>query len=121
MNHPSKHMMRKVLFTLFFLVPLMIIVEIPIFLAGAGLGTYLIFSKDLAEIPVLLSYQPKTVSNFYADDGTVIGVFYKQKRFVVDTDQIPPHVVNVFLAAEDQRFFDPRGRRLARLCWPRQR
>ncbi len=109
MNNPSKHTIRKGLFTLFFLVPLMILVQIPVFLAGVGLATYLVFSKDLPEVPVLMSYQPKTVSTFFADDGTVIGVFSKEKRFVVDTDQIPPHVVNAFVAAEDARFFDHPG------------
>jgi len=84
-------------------------VEIPIFLAGAALGSYLVYSTDLPSIPKLISYQPRTVSTFYSDDGTVIGVFYKQKRVVIDLDQIPPDVVHAFLAAEDRRFFDHRG------------
>jgi penicillin-binding protein 1A len=60
-------------------------------------------------VPELASYQPRTVSTFYADDGTVIGVFYNQKRFVVDLEQIPQHVINAFLAAEDSRFYEHPG------------
>ncbi|HTY25445.1 MAG TPA: PBP1A family penicillin-binding protein [Desulfomonilaceae bacterium] len=104
-----KRIVGKGLFTIFFLVPLMLLVQIPIFLAGAGLATYLVFSKDLGEIPSLQSYEPKTVSTFYSDDGTVIGVFYNEKRFVVDAEQIPQHVVSAFLAAEDARFFEHSG------------
>ena len=104
-----KRIVGKSLFTIFFLIPLMLLVQVPIFLAGVSLATYLVFSQDLGEIPSLLSYQPKTVSTFYADDGTVIGVFYKQKRFVVDPEQIPQHVVSAFLAAEDARFFEHSG------------
>ena len=48
---------------------------------GAGLGIYAAFSSDLPKIPDLKSYRPKTVSTFYAEDGTVIGLFYKEKRF----------------------------------------
>ncbi len=87
----------------------MLLVQIPVFLAGVSLATYLVYSQNLGEIPSLVSYEPKTVSTFYADDGTVIGVFYKEKRVVVDLDQIPPHVVNAFLAAEDARFFEHPG------------
>ena len=104
-----KKIIGKSLFNIFFLIPLMLLVEIPVFLAGVSLGTYLVYSQNLGEIPSLVSYEPKTVSTFYADDGTVIGVFYKQKRLVVDLQQIPPHVINAFLAAEDARFFEHPG------------
>lgn len=104
-----KKIIGKSLFNIFFLVPLMLLVQIPVFVAGVALATYLVFSQNLAEIPSLVSYEPKTVSTFYADDGTVIGLFYKQKRLVVDLEQIPPHVINAFLAAEDARFFEHPG------------
>ncbi len=76
---------------------------------GAALGAYLIFSADLPKIPDLQAYKPKTVSTFYADDGSVIGLFYKEKRFPIPLDKIPPNVVNAFLAAEDARFFSHTG------------
>ena len=73
------------------------------------MGGYLGFSRNLPVIPQLESYQPRTVSTFYADDGTVIGTFSKQRRFVMDLEQMPPHVVNAFLAAEDARFYVHEG------------
>lgn len=76
---------------------------------GAALAAYLFFSKDLPAIPDLRKYKPKTVSTFYADDGTVIGIFYKEKRFPVPLRSVPPHVINAFLAAEDVRFFTHPG------------
>ena len=109
MEKPGKRILGKFLFTVFFVIPLFLAVEIPIFLAGASLGTYLVYSHNLPEIPELKKYQPRTVSTFYADDGTVIGIFYKQKRFVVDLTQIPTTVINAFLAAEDARFFEHSG------------
>jgi penicillin-binding protein 1A len=76
---------------------------------GAGLGIYAAFSPDLPKIPDLKSYRPKTVSTFYAEDGTVIGLFYKEKRFPIPLESVPPHVINAFLAAEDSRFFSHSG------------
>ncbi|MDD3472796.1 MAG: PBP1A family penicillin-binding protein [Syntrophaceae bacterium] len=101
--------LTKGVFTVFFIIPLVIIIQIPIFLLGATLGAYLSISNQLPEIPELVSYKPKTVSTFFSDDGSVIGIFYKQKRFVVDLDQIPQNVINAFLAAEDSRFFQHDG------------
>lgn len=77
--------------------------------SGGVLGAYMTFSKDLPKIPDLRAYRPKTVSTFYAEDGTVIGMFYKEKRFPVPLEFIPQHVINAFLAAEDARFFSHPG------------
>ncbi len=105
----GKGLVGKLFFSIFFLIPLVMVLEVPVFMAGATLGTYMVFSRNLPEIPKLAAYQPRTVSTFYADDGTVIGTFFKEKRFVVDLAQIPPHVINAFLASEDARFFEHSG------------
>ena len=90
-------------------IPLMLLLALLSGVAGGILGTYLVFSKDLPDIPDLRAYRPKTVSTFYADDGSVIGLFYKEKRFPISVDSLPPHVLNAFLAAEDARFFSHPG------------
>lgn len=105
----GKRIFRRFFMTAFFVVPLFLIIETPIFLAGASLGAIAVYSRNLPEIPDLRDYQPRTVSTFYSDDGTVIGIFYKQKRFVAELQQIPPHVTKAFLAAEDARFFQHSG------------
>ncbi len=109
MKDRLRRVLTKRVFTVFIIAPLVILAQIPIFLFGAVAGTFMVISRQLPEIPELVSYQPKTVSTFYSDDGTVIGVFYRQKRFVVDLNQIPPNVINAFLAAEDSRFFEHQG------------
>lgn len=84
MKDRLRRVLTKRVFTVFIIAPLVILAQIPIFLFGAVAGTFMVISRQLPEIPELVSYQPKTVSTFYSDDGTVIGVFYRQKRFVVD-------------------------------------
>jgi penicillin-binding protein 1A len=94
-----------------FAVGLPVIVLCGLFSGAAGvlLGAYLCFSSDLPSIPDLRAYRPKTVSTFYAEDRTVIGIFFREKRFPVQTKDLPPHVINAFLAAEDARFFSHSG------------
>lgn len=92
---------------------LWLVVGIPI-LASCGLvfgivgilgGSVSYFSIDLPQVPDLLKYRPKAASLFYAEDGTVIGMFCKEKRFPIKIDEIPVHVIYAFIAAEDARFF----------------
>ncbi len=89
--------------------PVLIVLSAVTFISGGVLGAITGYADKLPEIPELANYRPKTVSTFYSDRGTVIGVFYKQKRFVVDLNRIPHHVSHAFVAAEDHRFFQHRG------------
>lgn len=89
--------------------PIMLLCGFVSGLMGMLLGLYLVFSSDLPSFPDLRAYRPKTVSTFYADDGTVIGLFYREKRFPVPIGSLPPHVINAFVAAEDARFFSHTG------------
>lgn len=90
-------------------VPLLVLCGLVFGGLGGLLGGYLYFSKDLPKIPDLRKYRPKTVSTFYASDGSVIGIFYREKRFPVSLGSIPRHTVDAFLAAEDVRFFSHPG------------
>jgi len=90
-------------------IPVLVFCAVISGLLGAFLGLYLAFSSMLPTLPDLRAYRPKTVSTFYADDGTVIGIFYKEKRFPLPLADMPPHVISAFLAAEDARFFSHTG------------
>ena len=90
-------------------IPILLVVALCAGLIGGGLGAYLRFVEGLPKVPDLRNYRPKTVSTFYSEDGTVIGVFYKEKRFPVPLNSLPKHVVEAFLAAEDARFFSHTG------------
>lgn len=75
-------------------------------LAG-GVGGYFFIrhiSADLPRIQSLRDYRPSTVSSVYSDDGTKIGEFYKERRIVIPLDEMPRHLMDAFVAAEDARF-----------------
>jgi penicillin-binding protein 1A len=79
-----------------------------------GFVVYREVTADLPPVDQLLSYQPPEATRVFADDGTLIGEFYVERRYVVPLDRIPAHVRLAFLAAEDADFYrhpgvDPMG------------
>ncbi len=73
---------------------------------GGWLG-YVFYT--LPNIKHLEDYRPPLTSVVYADDGSVIGEFFIQRRYFVSLDKIPSYVVKAFVAAEDERFYEHKG------------
>ncbi len=77
-------------------------------LAGIGF-LFWHFGQGLPQIVNPEDYRPAIVSEVYAENGDVIGEFFKERRYVVPFESIPQDVVHAFLAAEDDRFFEHPG------------
>ncbi|MDO1558451.1 penicillin-binding protein 1A [Brevundimonas sp. 2R-24] len=60
---------------------------------------------DLPDASELAEYRPPTATRVFAWDGTLIGEFSDERRVFVPYEEIPPVVVQAFLAAEDRNFF----------------
>jgi penicillin-binding protein 1A len=80
-------------------------------LAGAGalVAGYYYISADLPQINTLMDYRPPIITKVFSDDGRVIAEFFKERRIVVPLAQVPPLLVQAFIAAEDARFFQHPG------------
>ncbi|SFM67541.1 penicillin-binding protein 1A [Thermodesulforhabdus norvegica] len=65
--------------------------------------------KNLPSIDSLKNYRPPVVTTVYARDGSVIGEFNLERRYLVPFEQVPGHVKQAFLAAEDARFYEHPG------------
>ena len=80
-------------------------------LAGgvAGAILYRELTEDLPPVDQLLRYQPPTATKVFSDDGTLIGEFYVERRYLIPLDRVPMHVRLAFLAAEDADFYRHRG------------
>lgn len=76
---------------------------------ATGVGVYVHFSRDLPDIHRVEDYRPPTVSTFYAHDGRLLGEFTVERRVVVPLEDMPRHLIEAFLAAEDKRFFEHDG------------
>jgi penicillin-binding protein 1A len=73
-------------------------------------GVLYYYGHDLPDrLDLKSTYEPAVVSTVYDVQEKPIGEFYLQRRFVVPLEQIPRHVVQALLAAEDSRFYVHRG------------
>ena len=80
-------------------------------LAGVGgiWGIIWHYSKDLPSVKSLATYEPPTVTIVRDADGTVIGQFWEEQRYVTPMEDIPKSVQDAFVAAEDASFWEHAG------------
>jgi len=83
-----------------------------ILIGVAGLATTVFTAwlfHDMPDASELADYRAPTSTRVYAWDATLIGEFATERRIFVPYDQMPPHLVRAFLAAEDHNFFEHGG------------
>ncbi len=88
-----------------------VILMVLLALAGAGglAGLYIWAARDLPSFKKITDYNPSLVTTVLARDGEVLGYFFNERRFLVESTDLPPHVVQSFLAAEDSNFYHHEG------------
>jgi penicillin-binding protein 1A len=82
------------------------------FFLAAGVVLFALYTQINRSLPgtqSLMNYHPPLVSSVYARDGSLIGEFYMERRFLVSLQQMSPHLIKAFLAAEDARFYEHAG------------
>ncbi len=72
-------------------------------------GTYFYFAKDLPDLRDLTGYQPSILNEVYSSNGELIAQYGIERRVLVDLEDIPPFVVDAFVAVEDRRFYQHSG------------
>ncbi len=82
-----------------------------LFLLGvlSVLGAYLYVAPDLPSVEALRDVRLAEPMRVYTADGKLVAEFGEQKRVPLDWPEIPPRVVDAFLSAEDDRFFQHPG------------
>ena len=80
------------------------------FLSGLGVLAIIIYiSFDLPQINSLSDYNPPIPSRIYSKDGEVLLELGREKREIARFEEIPKKVVQCFLAAEDDNFYNHSG------------
>lgn len=74
-----------------------------------GFAVVMYISYDLPEISSLSDYNPPIPSRIYSKDGHLLMELSKQKRELAEIEEIPPKIINAFLAAEDDNFYNHSG------------
>jgi penicillin-binding protein 1A len=77
--------------------------------AVAGVGVYFYLSKNLPQINSLTQYHPPIITTVFSDDGRKIAEFFEERRIIKPLEEMPPALINAFIAAEDSRFYKHKG------------
>lgn len=75
----------------------------------AGAYFWYVWSSNLPYIGSVKEYRPPIITEIFSDDGEVIGRLWEEKRTILPLDQMPKHLIQAFVAAEDSRFFEHKG------------
>lgn len=78
-------------------------------LALAAFLLYRFIEPQLPDIEVLRDARYQTPMSIYSKDGLLIAQYGEMKRSPVSFSEVPEKVIQAFLAAEDNRFFDHPG------------
>jgi penicillin-binding protein 1A len=84
-------------------------------LLGTVSGVVFAYASDLPLISSLDEYSPHTITRVLDRNGAVVGDFAVERRVLVTYQQIPEHLRNAIIAAEDGGFFDHAGLSISRM------
>ncbi len=79
------------------------------FAFGIAVAMFQYVVHDLPQLDSVADYRPPLASRVLDADGNVIGEFFTERRTLVVVSQLPAHVRNSFLAAEDADFYRHTG------------
>ena len=84
-------------------------------LLGTVSGVVFAYATDLPLISALDDYTPHTITRVLDRSGAVVGDFAVERRVLVGYQDIPEHLRNAVIAAEDGGFFDHAGLSISRM------
>src|SRR5210317_1424642 len=84
------------------------------------IGAYYFVAPGLPAAQTIRDIPLQIPLRIYSRDGHLIEEIGQRRRILIKYDDVPPHVVDAFIAAEDQRFFAHPGidyRGILRALW----
>ena len=65
--------------------------------------------QDIPQVLSAQDYRPSLKSRVFAENGEIIATFGVDDRVLTPLEQIPTHVIEAFIAAEDKHFYSHFG------------
>ena len=89
---------------------LLLIAALGAFVVGnIVLGIMSNWTRDLPSTSDLKAYEPPVMTRIYAGDGQLVKEYAFQHRVFVPEEEIPDHLIQAFISAEDKTFFEHSG------------
>ncbi len=85
------------------------ILSLAVIVAAGISGAYLFVQPSLPSVEEMRRIELQVPLRIYSRDGQVIAQIGEQRRLPVSFDEIPPLVLQAFIAAEDEEFFEHAG------------
>ncbi|MGZ5054455.1 MAG: penicillin-binding protein 1A [Methylobacter sp.] len=79
---------------------------------GSAISGYFLYNKlsaDLPDVKTLHNVQYQTPLSIYSKDNLLIAQFGEKKRTPVNIEEVPQQLINAFIAAEDDNFYEHHG------------
>ncbi len=76
---------------------------------AAIFATYFLLKNQLPDVSTLKDVRLQTPMQIFTADGELISQFGEQRRIPLKLDEMPPLLIQAFLAIEDTRFYDHPG------------
>lgn len=79
---------------------------------GTAIPGYFLYNKlaaDLPDVKTLHNVQYQIPLSIYSSDNLLIGQFGEKKRTPVNIEEVPQQLINAFIAAEDDNFYEHPG------------
>ena len=67
------------------------------------------YGSEMPDYKALASYAPPVATRLYASDGSLLIEYANERRVFIDYEDLPPMLINAFVAAEDQHFWNHPG------------
>ncbi|HEX5132790.1 MAG TPA: PBP1A family penicillin-binding protein [Candidatus Krumholzibacteria bacterium] len=77
--------------------------------SGLMFSAYRYFARDLPSTSRLEMIEPTLKSQVFGADSTVIGEYFIEDRALVPLEELPPYLVDAFVAVEDRKFYSHWG------------
>jgi penicillin-binding protein 1A len=82
-----------------------ILIGVAVLASGLMFSAYRYFARDLPSTSRLEMIEPTLKTQVFGADSSVVGEYFVEDRALVPLEDLPPYLVDAFVAVEDRKFY----------------